>query len=154
MEKAGPQRGGYQAAGVRMEERCLGILDDTSAMRLLRNTHGGRPYWRSGPLAALGRGRRQKDSPPQPALDSGYSLPARWLRKRSRRYHVKGRPEESRHATGDESVGGRKQASLGRRLRHESSGAHHGSFPFIFCWHCRERFRWMQRQLPAPASPW
>lgn len=61
MEKAGPQRG-YQAAAVRMEDRWLGILDNTSAMARLGSTHGNRPHCWSRQRSS---GRRQKDSPTQ-----------------------------------------------------------------------------------------
>lgn len=95
---------------------------------------------------ASGAAEGGRKTPPLRLLPAGAMPP-----KRSVRYCIKGRPESS-HATGRPPRP--KQASSGWCLRHESSRTRYGSFPFIFCWHCRDRFRWTQRQLPTPASPW
>lgn len=97
-------------------------------------------------IASSARWRKAADRLP----DAGYSLPARWLQNARLATAEGGQspvmpPEVRRRA---------KQAGWGWCLRHEGGGTRYGSFPFIFCWHCRERFRRMQPPLPTPASPW
>lgn len=99
MEKAGPQRG-YQAAGVRMEDRWLGMLKP-----LLQDIKGQlrdarRPYWRRTSEADrqqrwVEEGGRQKGSV---CSRPGCSLP-----QPSARYFIYGRPESS-PATGGPSA--------------------------------------------------